>query len=66
LGVGHEANNLHTVKIKLFKNPEEGQGSQRAVVPVMMNKRNNNKKKTCLDSRLVTDLMLPVAVLPWG
>jgi hypothetical protein len=23
-------------KIKLFRNPEEGQGSQRVVVPVMM------------------------------
>jgi hypothetical protein len=27
---------LHTVKIKLFSNPEEGQGSQRAVVPVLI------------------------------
>jgi hypothetical protein len=26
----------HTEKIKLFRNPEEGQGSQRAVVPVMI------------------------------
>jgi hypothetical protein len=26
----------HTVKIKLFRNPEEGQGSQRAVMPEML------------------------------
>jgi hypothetical protein len=32
--VGREAA-PHIVKIKLFRNPEEGQGSQRAVVGVM-------------------------------